>query len=52
MPKGQLTTEQRLIQNVSRLKTTNARLRAKVVELEETVGQQQAIIQTLQYPNL
>jgi transposase len=33
MPKGLLTTEQRLTQNVSRLKTVNAKLRVSVVDL-------------------
>jgi transposase len=33
MPKGQLTTEQRLTQNVSRLKTLNVKLRVSVADL-------------------
>jgi len=46
MPKGQLTKEQRLTQNVARLKTINAKLRVKVAELEATVASQQARLDT------
>lgn len=35
MPKGILTAEQRLVQNVSRLKTLNAKLRSRVVSLTQ-----------------
>jgi transposase len=44
--KGQLNTEQRLRQNVARLKTTNARLRSRVSELETTVTTQQQRLET------
>lgn len=44
--KGQLNTEQRLRQNVARLKTTNARLRHRVVELENIVVTQQKQLET------
>jgi transposase len=45
MTKGLLTPEQRARQNVARLKTTNARLRARVAELEVVVAVQQAQLQ-------
>lgn len=44
--KGQLSTEQRLRQNVARLKTTNARLRQRVAELEGVVATQQKQLET------
>src|SRR5476651_1090486 len=47
MPKGQLTTEQRLKQNVARLKTTNAKLRARETEREAVVVELRAQIDTL-----
>jgi transposase len=47
MAKGQLTPEQRLAQNISRLKTTNLRLRGKVAEQDKVIAEQQAAIETL-----
>lgn len=47
MPKGQLTTEQRLKQNVARLKTTNAKLRVREIEREAVVAELRAQIDTL-----
>ena len=44
--KGQLNTEKRLRQNVARLKTTNARLRSRVTELENVVLAQQKQLET------
>ncbi len=46
MPKGQLTKEQRLTQNVSRLKTNNLKLRIQVAELKATVADQQRRLDT------
>jgi transposase len=47
MVKGQLTPEQRLTQNVARLKTTNLRLRSKVTEQDKVIAEQQVAIETL-----
>ena len=47
MAKGQLTPEQRLAQNVARLKTTNTRLRSRVAEQDKVIAEQQAAIETL-----
>lgn len=47
MPKGQLTREQRLTQNVARLKTLNAKLRATVLVHEATIADQQKQLDTL-----
>ena len=47
MAKGQLTPEQRLAQNVARLKTTNLRLRSKVIEQDTVIAKQQVAIETL-----
>src|SRR5476649_2735282 len=47
MPKGQLTTEQRLKQNVARLKTINAKLRVRDTEREAVVVELRAQIDTL-----
>ena len=54
MPKGQLTTEQRLTQNVARLKTLNAKLRNRVAELETANAglQQQLNTQAIQIAEL
>src|SRR5476651_194209 len=46
MPKGQLTKEQRLTQNVSRLKSNNLKLRVQVAELKATVADQQRRLDT------